>query len=162
MNATPAHSTAGAALLLALAGLALLSTDLADAADAASPQAVIEARRAGFKKMGAAMKTLVEQSKTDAPDKAKMAAAGQTIGAYAGDLSGWFPTGSGREAGADTDALPYIWEARTKFDSIAGQLGPETQNLATALAGDDLAAIRGQVKTLGGVCSNCHRSYRAD
>jgi cytochrome c556 len=153
------RSMTGGALLLVLAGLSAWSCCTADAA---SPQSVVEARRAGFKKMGAAMKTLVEQSKTDAPDTAKMAAAGQTIGAYAGDLPGWFPAGSGREAGVDTDALPYIWEARAKFDSIAGQLAPETQNLATALAGGDLSAIRAQVKTLSGVCASCHRSYRAD
>ncbi len=163
MSHSHTRSTTGAALLLALVGLAALSSgQAATPADAAAAQTVIDARQAGFKKMGAAMKSIVEQSKTDAPDKARMAAAAQVIGSYTADISGWFPAGSGPEAGVDTDALPYIWEARAKFDAITGQLGPEAKNLQTALSGDDLAAIRAQVKTLSGVCSTCHRSYRAD
>lgn len=165
MSYSHTRSTTCGALLLALAGLAKLSSGQAAAAapaDAAAAQIVIETRQAGFKKMGAAMKSIVEQSKTDAPDKARMAAAAQVIDSYTADISGWFPAGSGPEAGVDTDALPYIWEARAKFDSITGQLGPEAKNLQTALSGDDLAAIRAQVKTLSGVCSTCHRSYRAD
>ncbi|MDB5972208.1 MAG: cytochrome [Hydrocarboniphaga sp.] len=156
----PRLMTGGA--LLVLAGLSALSSGMAAAADAGSPQAVIEVRQASFKKMGAAMKTIVDQLKTDAPDKARMAAAALVIGSYTAEVRGWFPAGSGAEAGVDTDALPYIWEARAKFDAIADRLAPEAKTMTTVLAGDDMAAVRAQAKTLGGVCSDCHHSFRAD
>lgn len=150
---------AGGVALLALCGAALLSSGLA-AADSA--QATVEMRRAEFKKMGTAMKTLIDQSKTDSPDIAKMQAAALAIDAYTGKISGWFPAGSGPESGVDTDALPYIWQARAKFDGIADELGPEAKNLAAALQTGELAGVRAQVKKLGGVCASCHRSFRAD
>lgn len=153
----PAVRTSAAALFGALA----LASAFAPAV-AADAKSVIEARRADFKKMGAAMKSLVEQSKAETPDKAKMAAAVQTITGYAPQVASWFPAGSGPGAGADTDALPYIWEARARFDELAGQLAPQAAKLSSALSGDDVAAIRAQVKALGGVCGECHKSYRAD
>lgn len=148
--------------LTAAGALVAASAEASDPADAQSPQAIIETRQAGFKKMGGAMKAIVEQLKSDSPDKAKMAAAAQVISAGAEAQVRWFPAGSGAEAGVDTDALPNIWKDREKFDSLSTKLIPETRNLAAAMAGTDLAAIRMQVKAVADVCSSCHRSYRAD
>src|SRR4051812_30774444 len=106
------------AMLLAFAAVITLTGLHASASEpaGASPQTVIETRRASLKKMGAAMKAIVEQLKTGAPDTAKMAAAAQAISAGAEPLISWFPVGSGPESGADTDALPHIWEDRAKFE----------------------------------------------
>jgi cytochrome c556 len=153
------------AALLALAALCVLTAGNAGASDpksSQSPQALIETRQATFKKMGAAMKAIVEQLKSDAPDNAKMVAAAQVISAGAEQLPRWFPAGSGAEAGIDTDALPYIWKDRAKFESLANRLIPESKNMAAALSGKDLAAVRTQVKALAEVCSTCHHSFRAD
>jgi cytochrome c556 len=148
-------------LLLTLAGLCALYAGAA-AAEGAAAQSVIEERRAGFKKMGAAMKLIVDQLKTEAPDTANMAPAAQTIAAYAERASGWFPAGSGPEAGADTDARPYIWAERARFDALAEKLRAESGRLAAMLPGSDLGAVKAQVKALGEVCSSCHKSFRAD
>ncbi len=153
------------ATLLALAGLCVLtggSPGAAASEEPASPQAVIETRRASFKKMGAAMKGIVEQLKTDAPDNARLVTAAQVISSGAEELLHWFPAGSGTEAGIETDALPYIWKDRAKFESIANRLLPESKTLAAAISGKDLAAIRTQVKVVAEVCSSCHHSFRAD
>lgn len=128
----------------------------------AAPAAIIQTRRTSLKNMGKAMKSLVDELKSDVPDRVGMLAAAQVIAAGAAQLPRWFPAGSGAESGVETDALPYIWQNRAKFDSIAAQLAPESDKLLTVLAGADLAAIRAQAKALGEVCSSCHKSFRAD
>lgn len=149
--------------ILALAGFFVLGAGAAGAADpAGSAQAVVATRQQGFKKMGASMKALVEQLKSATPDTAKMTAAVQSIAAGSPEIAHWFPVGSGPEAGVDTDALPHIWEDRAKFDSLATRLIPETKILVTTVSGNDMAAIRTQMKAVADICSTCHKSFRAD
>ena len=150
-----------AALVAGVAWLAVGSTAASDSA-AFSAQDVIQARQSGFKKMGAAMKTISEQLKTDAPDLAKITAAAGAIGAGAHEQPDWFPAGSGPESGLETDALPHIWQDTSKFAALSRQLGVESGNFATAVANKDVAAIRTQFKVLAEVCSSCHKSFRAD
>jgi len=146
-----------------LASFGVLVAGAVSASDPAeSPQTVIETRRQGFKKMGAAMKALAEQLKSATPDSAKMAAATQAIAAGSPEIPHWFPAGSGPEAGVETDALPHIWEDRAKFDSLANRLIPETKTLVSAASGTDVAAIRTQMKAVADICSTCHKSFRAD
>ena len=144
-------------VLLIVIGSALASETVTPAA-----QDVIEARRAGFKKMGAAMKVISEQLKSAAPDVAKMTPAAQAIAAGAHEQPGWFPAGSGPESGIDTDALPHIWKDTAKFAALSTQLGAESASLTAAMASPDVANIRTRFKALAEVCSDCHKSFRAD
>jgi len=151
--------------LLVLASLGALTAGSAGASDPATPsapQALIETRQQGFKKIGKAMKSLVDQLKTAAPNTAAMTEAAAIISSGAPQVTRWFPAGSGPEAGIETDALPYIWEDRAKFDSTAERLVSEAKKLSAALSGTDLAAVRVQAKAVGEVCSTCHHSFRAD
>lgn len=164
---THAHSTliTKYSVLIGLAVLANLSSttsNIAVADSAASLQAVIETRQAGFKKMGAALKSITDQLKSDAPDNAKITAAAQVISTQAEQVLHWFPAGSGAEAGSETDALPQIWKDRGKFESIGNRLTTESKTLVTAMSSNDLSAIKTQTKALADVCSTCHRSFRAD
>jgi cytochrome c556 len=144
--------------------LVLATIGAAVASEIAVPSApdVIEARQSGFKKMGAAMKAIGEQLKTETPDVAKMTAAMQVIEGGAKQQPGWFPAGSGAESGLETDALANIWKDTAKFSALSGQLATESGKLSAALAGKDLTAIRAQFKALADVCSTCHKSFRAD
>lgn len=129
--------------------------------DAASPRAIIEARRATLKKMQAAIKAIVQELKNDAPDKTRLAAAAQFIDSNAGQLAGWFPAGTGPEAGVETDALADIWKDRVRFESLASRLTTESKAFGATLAGGDVAAIRTQSKALTEVCAGCHKAFRA-
>lgn len=143
--------------------LALIMTlSLAHASDPTTASSVIETRQQGFKKMGAAMKALNEQLKSDVPDVAKMAASAQTISSSAPQVLHWFPAGTGSEAGVDTDALDHIWKDRAKFDAIANRLVDESRKLTTVLSATDVAAVKAQAKAVGETCSSCHKSFRAD
>jgi cytochrome c556 len=151
------------ARLARLIGVAVLATGSTAKADSPqTTQAVIETRQAGFKKMGSAFKAITEQLKTESPSVATLAAPAEAISAGAGKLSQWFPAGSGTESGVETDALPNIWSDRAKFDALMNELVAEARSLSAAIATNDVAALRAQAKRTGGVCSSCHKSFRAD
>lgn len=135
---------------------------IAPVAAAPTPQAAIAARQAGYKKMGAAMKALNDQLKSDAPAKAVMLDAARTIAATAPEQPKLFPAGSGASAGVKTDALPSIWTDRATFDAKMSQLLTESAKLVTVVNGGDVAAIRVQAKATGATCAGCHRQFRAD
>jgi len=122
----------------------------------------IATRQAGFKKMGAAMKTLKDALKGDAPGKAVTLGAVQTIAATAREQPKLFPAGSGPAAGAKTDALPNIWTNRAAFDAQMNKLLAESAKLLAVANGSDVAALRAQTKATGEVCAGCHRQFRAD
>lgn len=147
---------------IAMSLLAIAGSVAAAPAVAPSPKAAIATRQAGYKKMGAAMKALNDQLKADAPAKAALVAAAQTLAMTAREQPRLFPAGSGPAAGVATDALPNIWTERPAFDAQMSRLIAESGKLlATANAGN-IDAIRVQAKATGGTCAACHRQFRAD
>ena len=144
------------------AALTMTGTLAAAPAAAPSPQAAVAARQAGYKKMGAAMKALNDQLKSDAPAKPAMVAAARTIALTAREQSKLFPAGSGPASGLKTDALPAIWTDRATFDGQMARLVTESGKLLAAANGGNATAIRAQVKATGATCSACHRQFRAD
>lgn len=144
------------------AALTITGTLAAAPAAAPSPQAAVAARQAGYKKMGAAMKVLNDQMKSDAPAKPAMIAAARTIALTAREQSKLFPAGSGPTSGIKTDALPAIWTDRATFNGQMARLVTESGKLLATVNGGDITAIRAQVKATGGTCAACHRQFRVD
>lgn len=66
-----------------------------------------------------------------------------------------FPAGSG----ADTDALPAIWENPDDFAAKLAAFEDAATNLAAAVAAGD--AIGPVARQLGQACKGCHDDYRA-
>lgn len=151
-----------AAAVTALTGAALLLAGQIHAAPARAPADAIKARQAGYKKMGAAMKQLMDQLKSDAPAKDAMLGAARTLAATSREQVSLFPVGSGPGGAVKTDALANIWTERPAFDAQMTKLVAETGKLATVAAGGDVDAIRAQAKATGAVCGACHRQFRAD
>jgi len=149
-------------LIAAPAALLVTGTLAAAPAAAPSPQAAIAARQAGYKKMGAAMKAINDQLKTDAPAKAVMSPAAQTLAATAREQPKLFPAGSGPTAGVKTDALPNIWTDRKTFDAQMAKLIAESGKLVAVMNSGNIDAIRAQAKATGGTCAACHRQFRQD
>jgi cytochrome c556 len=131
-------------------------------AAAPAPQDIVNARMAGMKKMGAAMKAIGEQLKTATPDKNVVAAAAQTITGAAKAQGKLFPANTARSAGLKTDALPAIWTDRKTFDADMAKLVAESTKLAAVAGTGDTAAIGAQMKAVGATCGACHRQFRAE
>jgi cytochrome c556 len=151
-----------AMLAIPVAALAMVGTVAAAPPVAPSPKAAIAARQAGYKKMGAAMKALNDQLKSNAPTKAIMVTAAQTIATTAREQPKLFPAGTGSTAGVPTDALPNIWTERAAFDEQMAKLIAESGKLLAVTNSGNADAIRLQAKATGATCAGCHRQFRAD
>lgn len=145
-----------------VATLMLAGTLAAAQAPAPKAKTAIAARQANYKKMGAAMKALNDQLKGDAPAKAAMLSAAQTLAATAREQPRHFPPGSGPAAGITTDALPNIWTDRKTFDGQMARMISESAKLVTVVNSGNADAIRVQAKATGATCAACHRQFRAD
>ena len=149
------------ALMLGLVAGAAFAADPAVAPAPTTPggKAVI-ARQAHYRDLAAAFKTVNDQLKADAPDKAALAAGAARMKALGADLPGWFPKGSGPEAGVKTAAKAEIWTDAEGFAAAATSLQGETAKLADVAAGGDMDAVRAQARATGAACKGCHDRYR--
>lgn len=142
--------------------IAVVLAMTAGGALAATAAETIAARQAGYKQMGAAFKGLNDELKAGTPDKAKLTAFAKTMNIQARLVPGWFPKGSGPEAGVKTKAKADIWADPAKFATLSKNLQTETAKLQTAAASGDLDALRAQVRATGGACKSCHEPFRAE
>jgi cytochrome c556 len=148
------------ALTTLLLTTAMLATSLPMAS--AAPQDTVAARKANFKKMGGAMKALMDQLKSGTPSKPAMVAAAQTINGVARGQGALFPAGTGPGSGVKTDALSAIWTQRATFDGQMTKLVAESAKLVAVTNTGDTAAITAQFKATGAVCGACHKQFRHD
>ncbi|MFO1015372.1 MAG: cytochrome c [Caulobacteraceae bacterium] len=121
----------------------------------------IAARQAGYKQVGGAFKTINDQLKADNTDMAAVLAAAKVINANANAVSGWFPAGSGPEAGVPTKAKPEIWSDSAGFAAAAAAFRTQAGAMQAAAQSGDKAAVAAQVGPLFGACRTCHTAYRA-
>ena len=131
------------------------------ATSAFAQKEVMHERHEGFEDMGGAMKAINGQLKSDAPDIAQIDKNAEIIAALAVKIPGWFPAGSGPEAGK-TDALPYIWKNPEKFSKASDDLIDASKLFASATKGTDVDAIKKQFMAVKETCGSCHDSFRAD
>jgi cytochrome c556 len=103
-----------------------------------------------------------EVSLTDelAPNAAALAEMGEMLAA---NLQQLFPEGTamGADIGAETRALPVIWEKWGEFEQVAMRFQEETAKLAEVAEAGDMAAIGQQLGVLGQQgCGACHETFR--
>lgn len=131
------------------------------AVQGASATEVINARQQGFKKLGAAMKTLHKELSGPTPDETKIVAAAAQIKASADEIGRWFPPGSGPQAGVKTQARPEIWTDSAGFTATRTayirQVEKSLRQLSDAGA---RATWKDSSTALGQACKDCHDSYR--
>ena len=147
------------AALLLTAGLTAGAALAQDAAATPGGKAVL-ARQAHYKELNGAFRAINDQLRIDAPDKAAIGANAAKMKALGADLPGWFPKGSGPEAGVKTAAKAEIWTDAEGFAAAATKLQGETAKLADVAAAGDMDAIKAQVRATGAACKNCHDKYR--
>jgi cytochrome c556 len=142
-----------------LAALILAGTSCA-LAWAATPAETITARQNNFKAMGRAFKGINDELKKPAPDLALIRANAQIVDQAAGHVAHGFPRGTGAETGIKTSALPAIWARAPEFRTAASRLTTATRAFKLVTRGNDLAAIRAAVPSVGGSCKGCHDTFK--
>lgn len=147
--------------VLATAGLmAVLTAGVATAAQTAAQ--TIAARQAGYKQMGAAFKTINDELKAGSPDTAAIAVAAKKIGDISTAQYGWFPKGSGPEAGVKTRAKPDIWSDPAGFAAAQKALQTQAARLQQLATAKDVDGLKAQARALGGACAGCHKPFRVE
>ena len=124
----------------------------------ASPQDAIRQRRAAYKLSGRifkAMKEAVEAGKDVRPfaDDARF------LVSWSRKIPEMFPPGS--DTGAETKALPKIWQDKKTFDERAAAYTAEAEKLAALAEAGDKAGFARQFQATGKACGACHKVFRA-
>jgi cytochrome c556 len=147
-------------LAIKSAAVAVVLAAVSGAALAATSAEIIHTRQAGYKQMGGAFKALGDELKSPQPDKAKIAALSKRVNEIAPQISGWFPAGSGPQAGVKTRAKAVIWARSAEFQADGKALSVETAKLAAIGARGEIAATQAQFKATGAKCGACHDVFR--
>lgn len=111
----------------------------------------IAARQALMKENGGIMRGAGNLSGEEA------AAAAEKMAANFATLQTLFPEGS---TGADSEALPGIWENFEAFNAIFAKDQKLATDAAAAARAGDTAAYADAIKQIGNSCGECHRTYR--
>jgi cytochrome c556 len=123
--------------------------------------AIMHERHEGMESIGNDMKTLHRDLDSDDPNMAAIRSAAADIAKKSKAASGWFPAGTGPEAGK-TGAKPDIWQNPQDFAAkLAAFQKTAHQFYATALAGD-ATGLKTSADELAGTCKACHDKYRME
>lgn len=148
MNQSAVRSTliAGA---LALLGAPLL----------AAPADQIRARITGYRELGAAFKNVNDGLRGDVQTVLIQQSAREIRNASRAQY-GWFPAGTGPQAGVKTAAKPEIWSRSAQFKAAQDAFAQQADTFQRAAAGGNAAAIRAEARKLGATCKGCHDTFR--
>jgi len=120
-------------------------------------KAFMDANGAHISMIAAAVKGEVSFTDEIAPHAQALAEQAKLLTA---NLKQLFPEGTGKAEGADTAALPVIWEKWSDFEQHAQKLEEESAKLAEVAQGGEMAAIGQQLGALGKSCGGCHETFR--
>lgn len=146
----------------ALFAAAFLLTSVA--ATAASPAIVsaIAARKANYKEIGGAFKTINDEIKSGSPDMNTIKPLARDIATRSALQLKHFPKGSGPESKQKTRAKALIWKEFAAFSKLQKDMVTAANALNTAAASGNVGAMTTARNALGGTCKSCHDRYREE
>jgi cytochrome c556 len=132
------------------------------AAQAATPDiaAAVKARKANYKEIGGAFKTISDEVKTGSPDLATIRPLARDLANRANGQLKWFPRGSGPQSGEKTRAKAAVWTDAAGFTKAHSRFTAAAAKLNLAIASGDVGQITQAQKALGATCRDCHDRYR--
>jgi len=119
--------------------------------------ALMRKRHEGYEQIGKAMRAAKQG--IDRNDPAAVKSAADRIATLAPQAIGWFPAGTGPEAGK-TGAKAEIWQQRAEFDRGMQAFQGAARNFQEAAASGDIARMKTAQANLGKTCGSCHDRFR--
>lgn len=119
----------------------------------------IRARIAGYRELGAAFKGANDGLRGD-PQIVLLQQSARQISNAAKQQYGWFPVGSGAQAGVKTAAKPGIWASPAKFKAAQDAFARQAEQFKKATASGNAALMRAEIRKLGATCKDCHDQFR--
>ena len=148
-------------LVLASVALAAICGAAYAQRPAANAAATIQARQGNYKQMAAALKGISDQLRSGSPDIAQIRPRAALLADRSVHVLGWFPRGTGAEAGVRTRARPEIWSDPATFRERGAAFVVAARALNNAARAGDIAAIRAAFPNVPRACGACHDSFRA-
>ena len=146
----------------ALVGLGLITSSVAVAAVAPAITAAISARKANYKEIGGAFKTINDEIKSGAPDMNTVRPLARDIAARAALQLKYFPKGSGPESDVKTRAKAAIWKDLAGFTKLQNDMVTAANSLNGAASAGNVAAMTSARTALGATCKSCHDRFREE
>jgi cytochrome c556 len=147
-------------LKVIVAAAALLVATQAASAPSPAATAAANARKANFKEIGGAFKTINDELKSGAPDFNTVRPLARDIATRSAGVAKHFPKGSGVQAGLKTRAKASIWSDQATFVKLQNDMIVAANALNAAAVKGDVAALTAARTTLGGTCKSCHDKFR--
>ncbi|HEY0114846.1 MAG TPA: cytochrome c [Allosphingosinicella sp.] len=126
----------------------------------ADPKAAYQVRHEGFEDIGDHLKAINRELKGGSPSVETLQSESAGLAEKARQVPGWFPAGSGPEAGTRTRAKAEIWSNNQDFQQRAQTFAQASAAFAQAAQGGNVAAIQAAMPALGDSCKQCHERYR--
>ena len=145
-----------------LVGLVLITSSVAAAAAAPVITTAIAARKANYKEIGGAFKTINDEIKSGAPDMNTVRPLARDIATRAALQLKYFPKGSGPESGIRTRAKAAIWKDLAGFTKLQKDMVTAANALNGAAAAGNVAAMTAARTALGATCKSCHDRFREE
>lgn len=145
----------------AAACLALLLGSYAAWAASPAVTSAISARKANFKEIGGAFKTINDELKSGAPDMNAVRPAARDLATRSAQQVKFFPRGSGPESGVKTRAKAEIWADNAAFVKLQNDMTGAANALNAAAVSGNATALATARTSLGATCKSCHDRFRA-
>ena len=146
---------------LILASVAVAAICGAAYAQRPNAAATIQARQGNYKQMAGALKGISDQLRSGSPDLAQIRPRAALLADRSVHVLGWFPHGTGTEAGIRTRARPEIWTNPAGFREKGAAFVVAARALNRAAQSGDLAQVRAAFPNVQHACGGCHDSFRA-
>lgn len=143
-----------------LMGISLLAGSYAAVAASPAITAAVKARKANYKEIGGAFKTINDEIKSGAPDMNTVRPLARDLAARSLQQLKYFPRGSGPESGLKTRAKAVIWSDSTAFVKLQKNMVVSANALNAAAIKGNVAAITSARTVLGANCKACHDRFR--
>ena len=148
----------------AFASIAVLATAATGAAvklSGARAAQVMHERHEGMETIGKTTKALKRELDSSSPNSAAVRAGAAQMADLSRKSSGWFPAGTGPEAGK-TGAKAEIWQNPQDFAAKLRRFQEAAKAFNVAAMSGDMNATRARFGDLGGACKACHDKYRTE
>jgi cytochrome c556 len=129
---------------------------------AAGAAGIVKTRHEGYRELGAAFKNVNDELRSAKPQAMILQLSARQIRNVATQQYGWFPAGSGPQAGIKTKARPEIWTKAAAFKAAQDNYAKQANAFFKVAATGDIARIRAQAKPLGAACATCHKQFRSE
>lgn len=111
--------------------------------------------------IGKATKAIHRELDASSPDLATVRSSAAQIADLSRKASGWFPAGTGPDAGK-TGAKPEIWHNPQDFAAKLAAFQKTAQAFNAIARGSEVGAMKVGFANLGGACKACHDKYRSE